>query len=268
MDERREITVSAPHAARHGRGGDENRGSEHRDRRSPPDGALRRHLAPVPRARQTRGNSLEGLVGCRHRRSSSRACESTPESASRSARAPRSTSGGGEWQASRGAMPPFPRGPLLHRARAVHRVPRRSPVVHEPATRTPEPPALREAPRGGSGLTTYAKIGYSQRTVRGICISGGWRGGPERLNVRRPRVRGLEVCVESRVLPLFVRRTEEVAGLLPQLYLQGFVQGGSELALRGPLSDGARLAPASIEWKSRRLNAPEFLQGLRGDEVR
>jgi len=77
--------------------------------------------------------------------------------------------------------------------------------------------------------------------------------------VRRPRVRGLEVCIESRVLPLFVRRTDEVAGLFPQLRLYGLAQGGYELALRGPLSDGAPLAPASIDWKCRRLSAPEFL---------
>jgi transposase-like protein len=37
------------------------------------------------------------------------------------------------------------------------------------------------------------------------------------ITVPRPRVRNLEMRFESRILPLFVRRTHEVAGLLPQL---------------------------------------------------
>jgi len=41
------------------------------------------------------------------------------------------------------------------------------------------------------------------------------------IEVKRPRVRGLEQRFEGRLLPLFVRRTEEVAELLPQLYLHG-----------------------------------------------
>jgi len=38
------------------------------------------------------------------------------------------------------------------------------------------------------------------------------------IQLRRPRVRGLEQRFESRILPLFVRRTEQVSELLPQLY--------------------------------------------------
>jgi putative transposase len=37
------------------------------------------------------------------------------------------------------------------------------------------------------------------------------------IEVKRPRVRGLEQRFERRLLPLFVRRTEQVAELLPQL---------------------------------------------------
>jgi len=51
------------------------------------------------------------------------------------------------------------------------------------------------------------------------------------IEVRRPRVRGLEERFESRILPLFRRRTEEVGELLPQLYLHGLAQGDFELAL-------------------------------------
>ena len=104
------------------------------------------------------------------------------------------------------------------------------------------------------------------------------RGKPRRLamtagtvTVRRPRVRGLEERFESRVLPLFVRRTEEVAELLPQLYLHGLAQGDFELALRGLLGEGAPLSPASIErlrakwtleykaWRTQRLDDLEVV---------
>jgi putative transposase len=67
------------------------------------------------------------------------------------------------------------------------------------------------------------------------------------IEVRRPRLRGLDERFESRVLPLFKRRTEEVAEMLPQLYLHGLAQGDFELALRGLLGDGAPLSAASIE---------------------
>jgi transposase-like protein len=86
------------------------------------------------------------------------------------------------------------------------------------------------------------------------------------ITVRRPRVRGLEERFESRVLPLFKRRTEEVGALLPQLYLHGLAQGDFELALRGLLGDGAPLAASSIgrlrekwalefaAWRTQRLD--------------
>jgi len=67
------------------------------------------------------------------------------------------------------------------------------------------------------------------------------------IEVRRPRVRGLEERFESQILPLFRRRTQEVSELLPQLYLHGLAQGDFELALRGLLGDGAPLSASSIE---------------------
>ncbi len=66
------------------------------------------------------------------------------------------------------------------------------------------------------------------------------------ITVRRPRVRGLEERFESRVLPLFARRTKEVAALIPELYLHGLAEGDFELALRGLLGEGAPLSKASI----------------------
>jgi putative transposase len=41
------------------------------------------------------------------------------------------------------------------------------------------------------------------------------------ITLRRPRVWGLEARFESRILPLFKRRTEAVGKLLPELYLHG-----------------------------------------------
>ena len=91
------------------------------------------------------------------------------------------------------------------------------------------------------------------------------------IELRRPRVRGLEQRFESRLLPLFVRRTEQVGELLPQLYLHGLAQGDFELALRGLLGDGAPLSASSIErlrakwqleyevWSSRRLDNLELV---------
>ncbi len=120
---------------------------------------------------------------------------------------------------------------------------------------------------------------YERRAA--VDAGEGYRNGygrPRRLAMRagtitiqRPRVRGLGARFESRILPLFVRRTEEVAELLPQLYLHGLAQGDCELALRGRLGDGAPLSPASIErlrakwtqeyaaWRTQRLDQLEVV---------
>ena len=55
------------------------------------------------------------------------------------------------------------------------------------------------------------------------------------ITLRRPRVRGVEERFESRVLPLFARRTKELGALLPELYLHGLAEGDFELAMRGLL---------------------------------
>jgi putative transposase len=87
--------------------------------------------------------------------------------------------------------------------------------------------------------------------------SGGYRNGfakPRRLAtsfgtlvVQRPRVRDSEEPFESKVLPLFVRRTGELGAMLPELYLHGLARGDFELALRGLLGDGAPLSQSSID---------------------
>ena len=115
---------------------------------------------------------------------------------------------------------------------------------------------------------------YERR--EGVDAAPGYRNGwgkPRRLSlmtgtitVRRPRVRGLEARFESRLLPLFKRRTEEVSRLLQELYLHGLAHGDFELALRGLLGTSAPLSAASIArlkaswqteyetWKRRRLD--------------
>jgi transposase-like protein len=67
------------------------------------------------------------------------------------------------------------------------------------------------------------------------------------ITVRRPRVRDLTERFESKVLPLFTRRTREVGEVLPALYLHGLSSGDFELALRGLLGEGAPLSASSIQ---------------------
>jgi len=109
-------------------------------------------------------------------------------------------------------------------------------------------------------VTEILGRGKSERRAA-VDPAPGYRNGygkPRRLamssgtiTLRRPRVRGLEERFESRVLPLFARRTKEVAELIPELYLHGLSEGDFELALRGLLGEGAPLSKTSI----RRLRA-------------
>jgi putative transposase len=109
----------------------------------------------------------------------------------------------------------------------------------------------------------------------------GYRNGhgkPRRLStsigtvrVSRPRVRDTEERFESKVLPLFRRRTKQVGDLLPELYLHGLSSGDFELAMRGLLGDGAPLSASSISrlkarwelefdaWKKRDLTSLEVV---------
>jgi putative transposase len=97
-----------------------------------------------------------------------------------------------------------------------------------------------------------------EKSERVSAVDGeaGYRNGhgkPRRLTMscgtitlRRPRVRGLDQRFESRVLPLFKRRTEEVSELLPELYLHGLAGGDFDLALRGLLGEEAPLSGSTI----------------------
>ncbi len=97
--------------------------------------------------------------------------------------------------------------------------------------------------------------GKSER-IRGIDIPRNYRNGKGKtrklalmngtIKVRRPRLRDIE-GFESKVLPLFKRRTKELGEMLPELYLHGLSNGDFELALRGLLGEGAPLSASSIQ---------------------
>ena len=75
------------------------------------------------------------------------------------------------------------------------------------------------------------------------------------IRVRRPRVRDTEERFESRLLPLFVHRTREVAGLIPELYLHGLSEGDFDLALRGLLGEEAPISASTVARLKERWNA-------------
>jgi transposase-like protein len=91
------------------------------------------------------------------------------------------------------------------------------------------------------------------------------------VTVYRPRVRGLEQRFESRVLPMFARRTKEINKLIPQLYLHGLALGDFDLALRGLLGEEAPVSASTVarlkegwqaeweEWNKRPLDGLEVL---------
>ena len=89
----------------------------------------------------------------------------------------------------------------------------------------------------GPGRQVY-RNGYGKR--RRLTLACGT------ISVRRPRVRGLTERFESRILPLFARRTREVNQLLPQLYLHGLAQGDFDLALRGLLGEDAPISASTV----------------------
>ena len=129
-------------------------------------------------------------------------------------------------------------------------------------------------------VTEFLGRAKSERK-KDVDASPGYRNGhgkPRKLTLsigtvelRRPRVRGLEERFESRVLPLFERRTPEVAELIPELYLHGLAAGDFDMALRGLLGDDAPLSASTVmrlkekwqgelgAWKLRRLDDLEVV---------
>jgi len=89
------------------------------------------------------------------------------------------------------------------------------------------------------------------------------------VTIRRPRVRDVEERFESRLLPLFTRRTEKVRDLLPELYLHGLASGDFELALRGLLGEQAPLSASTVARTKERWQAEysEWQQRPIEDEI-
>ena len=121
----------------------------------------------------------------------------------------------------------------------------------------------KSARRSGSDSDSGYRNGHSRS--RKLTLSSGT------IRVRRPRVRDTEERFESRLLPLFVKRSRQIAELIPELYLHGLSEGDFDLALRGLLGDDAPLSASTVsrlkerwnaelsEWRGRRLDELEVV---------
>ena len=121
----------------------------------------------------------------------------------------------------------------------------------------------KSARRSGEDSDSGYRNGHSRS--RKLTMSSGT------IRVRRPRVRDTEERFESRLLPLFVKRSRQIAELIPELYLHGLSEGDFDLALRGLLGDEAPLSASTVsrlkerwnaelsEWRGRRLNELEVV---------
>ena len=117
--------------------------------------------------------------------------------------------------------------------------------------------------RSGEDSDSGYRNGYAP--ARKLTLSSGT------IRVRRSRVRDTEERFESRLLPLFVKRSRQVAELIPELYLHGLSEGDFNLALRGLLGDDAPLSASTVsrlkerwgaelaEWRGRRLDELEVV---------
>jgi len=90
------------------------------------------------------------------------------------------------------------------------------------------------------GIDVVRRYRNGKGKTRRLALMGGT------IKIRRPRLRKMK-GFESKVLPLFKRRSKELGEMLPELYLHGLSQGDFELALRGLLGEGAPLSSASIQ---------------------
>jgi putative transposase len=121
-------------------------------------------------------------------------------------------------------------------------------------------------------LKSERHVGLGRRVYRnghGNIRNFGMMGST--IEIRRPRIRNSEERFESRIIPLFRRKSKELEAMLPELYLHGLAKGDFALALGGLLGDGAPLSRSSIErlkaswqlereeWKSRDLSELEIV---------
>ena len=96
----------------------------------------------------------------------------------------------------------------------------------------------KSARRSGEDSDSGYRNGHSRS--RKLTLSSGT------IRVRRPRVRDTEERFVSRLLPLFVKRSRQIAELIPELYLHGLSEGDFDLALRGLLGDDAPLSASTV----------------------
>jgi len=117
-----------------------------------------------------------------------------------------------------------------------------------------------------------------RQAIDGLAVYRNGYGKPRHLTlgcgtitIYRPRVRGLEQRFESRVLPMFARRTAEVNKLIPQLYLHGLALGDFDLALRGLSGEEAPVSASTVarlkegwqaEWEEWKKRPPGGLEVL------
>ena len=121
------------------------------------------------------------------------------------------------------------------------------------------PARAKSARRSYSDSDTGYRNGYAR--PRKLTLSSGT------IQLRRPRVLNCEERFESRLLPLFTRRTRKVADLIPELYLHGLSEG--VLTLR--CVDGAPVSASTVaqlkenwngelaEWPNRPLDDREVV---------
>jgi len=121
----------------------------------------------------------------------------------------------------------------------------------------------KSARRSALGSAPGYRNGYGK--PRRLTLSSGT------IQVRRPRVRNAEERFESRVLPLFARKSKKVADLIPELYLHGLAEGDLDLALRGLLGEEAPVSASTVarlkekwhaelaEWRQRPLDDLEVV---------
>lgn len=121
----------------------------------------------------------------------------------------------------------------------------------------------KSARRDPAGGTAGYRNGYGKS--RKFSLSVGT------VEVRRPRVRGVDESFESKVLPLFKRQSKAMQAMLPELYLHGLALRDFDLAMRGLLGEGAPLSAATMlrlkgkwaveydEWRRRDLSGVELV---------
>ena len=118
----------------------------------------------------------------------------------------------------------------------------------------------KSARRSDSDSDSGYRNGYAP--ARRLTLSSGT------IRVRWPKVRDTEERFESRLLPMFVKRSRQIAELVPELYLHGISEGDFDLALQGLIGDDAPLSASTVSRLEERWNTElSELRSRRLDEL-